>query len=160
LFTAGDIVHRFQNLDYVFVPVSSAGTITGVSQRLKKAFPHIQIVAVDAEGSAIFGTPSRKRYIPGLGASIVPPMLEFARIDHVIHVNEADTIRACRSLYNRHGIMGGGSAGAAYAAIQRFFANHTSLRRPNVLFLCADHGQSYADSVYDDRWAQRFTGSL
>src|SRR5215831_11571090 len=81
--TAGEICADFKSLDYAFIGVSTAGTIAGVSRRLKERYPNVQIIAVDTEGSVIFGGPPRKRHIPGIGASIVPPMLSHAKIDDV-----------------------------------------------------------------------------
>src|SRR5436189_436530 len=71
--TAGDICAEFDSLDYVFIGVSTGGTIAGVSRRLKERYPNVQIIAVDTEGSVIFGDAPKKRHIPGVGSSIVPP---------------------------------------------------------------------------------------
>src|SRR5262245_4810077 len=73
--TAGEICADFDWLDYVFISVSSAGTIAGMSRRLKERYPKVRVIAVDAEGSVIFGGKPRKRHIPGIGSSIVPPLL-------------------------------------------------------------------------------------
>src|SRR5437660_4327486 len=73
--TAGEVCADFDSLDYVFIGVSTAGTIAGMSRRLKERYPKVRIVAVDSEGSVIFGGPPRKRHIPGVGSSIVPPLL-------------------------------------------------------------------------------------
>ena len=72
--TATEICADFDSLDYVFIGVSTAGTIAGVSRRLKEHYPDIRVIAVDTEGSAIFGGAPRKRHIPGVGSSIVPPV--------------------------------------------------------------------------------------
>src|SRR5437867_2466749 len=53
--TATEICADFDSLDYVFIGVSTAGTIAGVSRRLKEHYPNIRVIAVDTEGSAIFG---------------------------------------------------------------------------------------------------------
>src|SRR5207249_3493677 len=73
--TAAEICADFDSLDYVFIGVSTAGTIAGVSRRLKEHYPNIRVIAVDTEGSAIFGGAPRKRHIPGIGSSIVPQLL-------------------------------------------------------------------------------------
>ena len=147
--TAGEIIASFPALDYVFVGVSTAGTIAGVSRRLKAHFPDVRIVAVDAEGSAIFGQTPRCRYIPGIGSSIVPDLLRHALIDDTVHVRELDTIAACHDLVREHQILAGGSSGSSYAAIQSYPFPEPS---PTVLFLCADRGTAYMDTVYDERW--------
>src|SRR5213592_5140773 len=53
--TATEICDDFDSLDYVFIGVSTAGTIAGVSRRLKECYPKIRVIAVDIEGSVIFG---------------------------------------------------------------------------------------------------------
>src|SRR5262245_11455207 len=151
--TAGEICAEFESLDYVFIPVSSAGTIAGVSRRLKERYPHIHVIAVDTEGSVIFGGPPHKRHIPGIGSSIVPPLLSHARIDEVVLIPETETIQACHELLTVHGLFVGGSSGTVFAAIKRYTARITRGRRPTVLFMCADRGTPYLDTVFDPHWA-------
>src|SRR6266545_3620102 len=109
--TAGEICAEFESLDYVFIGVSTAGTIAGVSRRLKEHYPNVQIIAVDTKGSVIFGDEPRKRHIPGVGSSIVPPLLAQARIDDVVLIPERETVAACRELLAAHGLFVGGSSG-------------------------------------------------
>src|SRR5205814_8587777 len=60
--TAGEICADFDSLDYVFIGVSTAGTIAGMSLRLKERYPNVRIIAVDTKGSVIFGDQPRKRH--------------------------------------------------------------------------------------------------
>jgi cysteine synthase A len=153
--TAAEICADFDSLDYVFIGVSTAGTIAGVSRRLKEHYPRVRIVAVDSDGSVIFGGTPRKRHIPGIGSSIVPPLLSHARIDDVVWISERKTVEACRELLTTHGLFVGGSSGTAFAAIKRHAARMAGSRRPTVLFLCADRGTPYLDTVFDPTWAAK-----
>ena len=153
--TAAEICADFDSLDIVFIGVSTAGTIAGVSRRLKERYPGIRIVAVDTEGSVIFGGAPRKRHIPGIGSSIVPPLLSHAMIDDVVLISERETVEACRELLTTHGLFVGGSSGSAFAAIKRHASRMSGSRRPTVLFLCADRGTPYLDTVFDPAWATR-----
>ena len=153
--TAGEICADFDSLDYVFIGVSTAGTIAGVSRRLKAHYPNIRVIAVDTEGSAIFGGAPRKRHIPGIGSSIVPQLLSHAKIDDVVLVSERETVQACRELLTSHGLFVGGSSGSAFAAVKRFAPRMPARRHPSVLFLCADRGTPYLDTVFDPTWASR-----
>ncbi len=156
--TAGEICADFDSLDYAFIGVSTGGTIAGVSRRLKERWPEIKIIAVDSQGSVIFGDAPRKRYIPGVGSSIVPPLVSRALIDDVVLIPERDTVPACRELLARHGLFAGGSSGTVYAAVKRYapkLARGTNGKRPKVLFLCADRGTPYLDTVFDPSWATR-----
>jgi cysteine synthase A len=153
--TAGEICADFDSLDFVFIGVSTAGTIAGVSRRLKECYPKIRVVAVDTEGSVIFGSAPRKRHIPGIGSSIVPQLLSHAEIDEVVLISERQTVEACQELLTTHGLFVGGSSGTAFAAIKRHAARIAGSRRPTVLFLCADRGTPYLDTVFDPAWATR-----
>jgi len=153
--TATEICVDFDSLDYVFIGVSTAGTIAGVSRRLKEHYPDVRIIAVDTEGSVIFGGPPRKRYIPGVGSSIVPPLLSHALIDDVVLISERDAVEACRELLTIHGLFVGGSSGTAYAAIKRYAPKMPASKHPTVLFLCPDRGGPYLDTVFDPVWAAR-----
>jgi 2,3-diaminopropionate biosynthesis protein SbnA len=146
--TAAEVCRALPDLDYVFIGVSSAGTLAGVSRRLKEHNPAIRIIAVDAEGSVIFGGPPKKRSIPGIGSSISPPLIKEALFDDVVIVNETDTVAACHHLLTRHGLFVGGSTGTVYSAIQRYFANYTARKQPQVLFFCCDRGVAYLHSVF------------
>src|SRR5258706_9265659 len=111
--TGTEICADFDSLDYVFIGVSTAGTIAGVSRRLKEHYPDIRVIAVDTEGSAIFGGAPRKRHIPGVGSSIVPQMLSYAKIDDIVLISERETVQPGRELLTSHGLSGGGSGGTA-----------------------------------------------
>lgn len=137
------------NLDYAFISVSSGGTITGVSQRLKEAFPQIKIIAVDTEGSVIFGQPPKKRTIPGIGSSIVPPILKNALIDDIVIVSEENSKTGCCRMMNEFGIFAGGSSGSAYYAIMQYLKGKQIDKMSNIVFVCADNGGAYINSVYN-----------
>src|SRR6266404_6356360 len=128
--TAAEICADFDSLDYVFI-------------------------GVDTEGSAIFGGAPRKRHIPGIGSSIVPQLLSHAKIDDVVWISERETVQACRELLTSHGLLVGGSSGTAFAAIKRYAARIPAYKHPTVLFLCADRGMPYLDTVFDPTWATR-----
>jgi len=153
--TAGEVCADFDSLDYVFIGVSTAGTIAGMSRRLKERYPKVRIVAVDSEGSVIFGGPPRKRHIPGVGSSIVPPLLADAKIDDAVLIPERETVRACHELLANHGLFVGGSSGTAFAAVKRYAARMAEAKRPTVLFVCADRGTPYLDTVFNPTWATK-----
>ncbi|MBO0933580.1 2,3-diaminopropionate biosynthesis protein SbnA [Fibrella aquatilis] len=152
-----ELCAQLPTLDYAFIGVSSAGTITGLSRKLKERYPHIRVVAVDVEGSIIFGNAPKPRYISGIGASKVPPVLQHAAIDEVIHVPHADIIAGSRALLTEQMIFGGASTGAVYWAIKNYPWQADRQRKPTVLFLCTDKGTAYLDTVYNEPWAQLTT---
>ncbi|OLR93909.1 2,3-diaminopropionate biosynthesis protein SbnA [Actinokineospora bangkokensis] len=156
LLTGGELVRAFDRIDYAFIGAGTGGTIGGVSLRLKEAYPGVRVVAVDAEGSAIFGGAPKTRRIPGLGSSMVPPLIGKALIDEVLIVSEPDTVRGCHDLLREHGLYAGGSTGTVYSALTRYFADLPAGGagpRPTAVFLCADRGTAYADTIYNPAWA-------
>ncbi|OII69371.1 2,3-diaminopropionate biosynthesis protein SbnA [Streptomyces sp. CC77] len=149
--TARELLEDVGRIDYLFVGVGTGATINGLSRRLGEEHPDAAVVAVDVEGSAIFGAPPARRRIPGIGSSIRPPLIDDAWIKKVVVLSERDEVAGCRALLRDHGIYAGGSTGCVYAAITRYFDGHTA-PKPVVAFLCADSGNPYADTVYADDW--------
>jgi N-(2-amino-2-carboxyethyl)-L-glutamate synthase len=154
-FTAEEICRDLAELDYAFIGVSTGGTVAGLSRRLKERYPAVKIVAVDASGSVIFGGPPRPRHIPGLGASIVPPLVDQAQIDEVAMVSERDAAAGCRALLWEHGLFVGGSTGSSFAAVQRYAQRMPPASKLTAVFLCADRGTAYLDTVFDAGWVAR-----
>lgn len=141
-----------QQLDYIFMGVSSGGTITGVSRKVKEKFPQAQIIAVDVEGSVIFGGEARKRFIPGIGSSLRPKILDKAIIDEVIMVNEEETMDSCTELLEKNNLYVGGSSGSVYAAVKKYFGESTFSKPINVMCVFADKGERYITTIYNDDW--------
>lgn len=151
-----EIGDRFERLDYAFIAVSTCGTVTGMSMKLKEQFPAIKIVAVDVEGSVIFGRTPQKRYISGIGSSMVPPLLEHAIIDDVIHLSQPEIVKGCHELLDEQFIFAGASSGAAYGSIKKYFAGSSlDTSSPTVLFVCPDGGDAYLDTIYSASWTER-----
>ena len=143
-----------QKLDYLFMGVSSGGTITGVSQKVKEKYPNAQIIAVDVDGSIIFGGKSRKRFIPGIGSSLRPDILQSAKIDDVVYVDEIETVNSCIELLEKHNIYAGGSSGSVYAAVHKYFSLHQLDRPFNVMCVFADKGERYISTIYNPEWCE------
>lgn len=157
--TAAVACTTLARLDYVFVGVSSSGTIAGVSRRYKEHFPGVRVIAVDAEGSLIFGGAPKARRIPGIGASVVPSLLKYAHIDDVVIIPERETVRACLQLRARHNLFAGGSTGSAFAAIERYMVGERTQGTPHVLFFCADSGAAYSETIYNPTWVASLESS-
>lgn len=151
--TGAELVESLGRIDYLFVGVGTGATIAGLSHRVKEASGETVVVAVDVEGSVIFGGPAQRRRIPGIGSSIRPPLVDKAVISEVVTVSEWDEVVGCHELLRQHGIFAGGSTGCVYTAINRYFEVYRGLP-PVVAFLCADRGDPYSDTVYNPEWVQ------
>lgn len=137
-------------VDYLVAAVSTTGSILGLARRLRSKFPDMQVVAVDALGSVIFGAPPASREIPGYGASRVPELFSPSEIDDVIHVDDASAAQGCRHLVATEGVLGGGSSGAVVAALQELLPRTPVGSR--IVTVLPDRGERYLDMVYDDDW--------
>ena len=142
-------------IDYLVCAVSTTGSILGISRRVREAFPSVKVVAVDAVGSVIFGTPSRPRELPGIGASRVPELFSPNEIDHVIHVDDLESVEGCLTLLQREGIFAGGSSGSIVAALKKLLPTLPSGAR--VVTVLPDRGERYLDSVYDEQWVHKLS---
>lgn len=146
-----EICAHFDSLDYLFVAVSSCGTITGLSKRLKESFPTVEVIAVDIEGSVIFRNIPAKRHLSGIGASKRPSILNMALIDDIIHVTEEDIAIAANDMLKEQSLFVGASTAASYWAIKKYFMNKIKAN-PKVLFLCHDSGYAYMETIYNQEW--------
>jgi 2,3-diaminopropionate biosynthesis protein SbnA len=147
-----ELCSEIDRIDYIFMGVSSGGTITGVSKRIKEHNPNTKIIAVDVEGSVIFGGLPKKRYIPGIGSSMVPEILREARIDDIVIVDEMATIMRCHQLLENHMIFAGGSSGSVLAGIVKYFTNKSLGKKPNVVAVFPDRGDRYSNTIYNKNW--------
>lgn len=149
---ADEILRDVKVPDYIFVPVSSGGTITGISSRIREKSPHTKIIAVDSQGSVIFGGKAQRRYIPGMGSSIVPPILKCAKIDDVIVVDEMAMIKECRKFFNKSGVLIGGSSGACLNAIEKYCVEYAIPKAAKIVTVFPDRGERYIGTIYNEEW--------
>ncbi len=155
---AVELLAEVPKLDYLFVAVSSGGTVTGISRRLKEENPNIKIIAVDLEGSVVFQNEPKRRYVSGLGSSKVPIHLKAEYLDDVIIVSHEELISGCFDLIKEQQLFVGGSSGAVYHAIKQYFETHSYQGKPSVAFLCCDRGMPYMDTVYNTKWCENTFG--
>ncbi|HVI43600.1 MAG TPA: pyridoxal-phosphate dependent enzyme [Chitinophaga sp.] len=155
-----ELIESFDRLDYLFVAVSSSGAITGLSKSLKAKRPETKIIAVDVEGSVIFNARPVKRYISGLGASQVPPIIKNAIIDEVIIVSQTDIIKGCFELLNEQVIFAGASSGAVYFAAKNYFKENNHINKPSSVLIFPDKGHTYLDTIYNKEWGDQLAEKL
>lgn len=108
------------DIDFFVAGVGTGGTLTGVGEVLKANCPDVKIIAVEPRVSAVLsgGSPGPTR-IDGLGAGMIPEVLNVDIIDDVIAVPEEVAYETMKTLSRREGLLVGMSSGAnAYAALQ------------------------------------------
>ncbi|MYF97993.1 cysteine synthase A, partial [Candidatus Poribacteria bacterium] len=108
------------NIDYLVVGVGTGGTLTGVGEVIKSHNPKVKIVAVEPLVSSVLsgGMPGPTR-IDGLGAGMIPEVLNVDIIDDVIPVSEEVAYEMMKEISKKEGLLVGMSSGAnVYAALQ------------------------------------------
>jgi 2,3-diaminopropionate biosynthesis protein SbnA len=156
--TGEEIASQLDHVDLLVCGVSTSGSLMGVSRRLKKKFPNLKVVAVDAVGSIIFNGPAGKRELPGIGASRVPELLNYAEINEVIHIHDYESAAACHELLRAEGIFAGGSSGSVISAIQKLLPRVRE--HATIVTLLPDRGDRYLDLVYNEEWVERAKGRM
>lgn len=149
---ANEILIQFPQIQSIFVPVGTCGTIAGISQIIKQKKPSCKVIAVDVEGSCIFGHSNVKRLIPGMGTSVKPGNLKKSLIDKVIHVSEVECIYGCRELAKKS-IFVGASSGGVMSAIRKEYLY--SKCTDNIIAIFPDRGERYLNTVYSDDWCRQ-----
>ncbi len=155
--TMREIVNELGTVDYVVGGVSTCGTMLGCSMYARKHSPGTKLVAVDAEGSVIFGGAKGPRVFPGLGAGIVPPFGQSSFMDISMNIPEREMAASCRTLVQKESILAGPSSGAVIAAMTRLYDQIPSGSVCAVIL--HDRGERYLDTVYSDAWIERQFGT-
>jgi cysteine synthase A len=148
--TAPAIARQFPQLDVLFVGAGTTGTLMGCARYFRRWHKPVRIIAVDTVGSVTFGTAPGPRMIPGLGMSTRPPLLDQSYVDEVVHIEEADTIRACHRMA-RSGFLFGGSTGTVVSGATRWLAQHDT-RQLTAVAIAPDLGERYLDTIYQTNW--------
>jgi cysteine synthase A len=113
-------------VDVLISGVGTGGTITGVSEVIKKRKPTFKAIAVEPVTSAVITQKMHgqepkpgKHKIQGIGAGFIPDVLNVDIIDEVIQVKDEDAFEMSRRLCREEGMLCGISSGAAaHAAVQ------------------------------------------
>ncbi len=143
-------------VDVIFVATSTAGTILGCQNYLREHDRPTRLVAVDAEGSALFGGFRAPRRIPGFGAGVETGLSRAAHPDEIVRITELESVVGCRRLVAREAIFAGGSSGAVVSAAERLADGFAAGTRCAVIL--PDGGRGYLPTVYDDAWVERELG--
>ncbi|MGW4215316.1 2,3-diaminopropionate biosynthesis protein SbnA [Lentzea sp. NPDC004789] len=154
--TAPAIAASFPRLDVLFVGAGTTGTLMGCARYFWHWHRRVRVVAVDSVGSVTFGGVPAPRMIPGLGTSVRPPLLDESYVDEVVHVAEADTVRACHRLA-RSGFLFGGSTGTVVSGAMGWLAEHDA-RDLTAVAIAPDLGERYLDTIYQINWLQGVYG--
>ena len=130
-------------IDILVAGVGTGGTLTGVSEAIRKRKPSFKAIAVEPEDSPVLsgGQPGAHK-IQGIGAGFVPGVLNRDLIDEIVKVSNDNAGITARRLVKEEGILAGISCGAAlWAALE------VARRRENegklIVVVLPDTGERY-----------------
>ena len=117
--TAREILDDFpQGLDVLITGVGTGGHITGCAQVLKKAWPKLQVFAVEPSASPVIsGGKHTPHPLQGIGAGFIPKVLDTKLLDGTILVEAEAAKEMARRAAREEGMLVGLSSGATLAAI-------------------------------------------
>lgn len=130
-------------VDVLVAGVGTGGTITGISEVLKKKKPVFKTIAVEPEDSPVLsgGRPGPHK-IQGIGAGFVPEVLRMDLVDEVINVSDEDAGLFTKRLAQEEGVLAGISSGAAvWAAIE--VAKRKESEGKMIVVMLPDTGERY-----------------
>ncbi len=143
-------------IDIFVAAVGTGGTVTGVSEALKKRKPGMTAIAVEPKDSPVIsqtrnGEPVKPgpHKIQGTGAGFVPNNLHLDAIEEVITVSNDDAFAMARRLAKEEGILGGISTGAnVHAAIE--VAKRPENKGKLIVTIACSTGERYLSTPLAD----------
>jgi N-(2-amino-2-carboxyethyl)-L-glutamate synthase len=140
-------------LDAVLVPVSTGGTLAGISDGLRSLNHPAAVYAVDAAGSLVTCDTAHPHLLTGIGATRKSSFLRSRHYTSAWRVRDALAFAMCRILMADTGLSIGGSGGAAVAAfVQALWTGRELAYHQCPVALIADGGERYLNTIYGDGW--------
>lgn len=130
-------------VDILVSGVGTGGTITGITEVIKKRKPSFKAIAVEPAASPVLsgGKPGLHK-IQGLGAGFVPDVYQKELIDEIIQVTNENAGATARKLVKEEGILAGISSGAAvWAALE--VARRPENKGKLIVVIVPDTGERY-----------------
>jgi cysteine synthase A len=130
-------------VDVFVAGVGTGGTITGVSEVIKRRKPTFKSIAVEPANSPVLsgGQPGPHK-IQGIGAGFIPDVLNREIVDEVVTVTNEQAMETARKLARTEGILCGISSGAACCAALEV-ASRPEYEGKMIVTVLPDTGERY-----------------
>lgn len=130
-------------VDILVSGVGTGGTITGISEVLKKRKPEFRTIAVEPKDSPILsGGNSGPHKIQGIGAGFIPAILNTDIIDEIIQIENEEAMDCAQAMIRKEGLMVGISSGAAVSAALKI-AKREENKGKLIVVIVPDTGERY-----------------
>lgn len=131
------------DVDVVVSGIGTGGTITGAGKYLKEQKESVEMIAVEPAGSPLLAKGEKgKHRIQGIGAGIIPAVLDQEIYSEIILATDDDAMKTARKVATNGGIFVGVSAGAALWAALEVAKRPENIDKTIVVVL-PDNGDRY-----------------
>jgi len=130
-----EILKQINRVDAFVAGIGTGGTLMGVAKALKKKFPRVKIIGVEAAESP--------HKIEGISDGIIPKILDFNLIDEIIKVKSKDAIEMSKKLAKNQGLFVGISSGANVLAAMKIAKKLG--KNKNIVTVLPDRAERYPE---------------
>lgn len=139
----------------------TCGTLVGSGRYLKEQNENVEVIGVDAFGSALKKFHDEEIYdkdeiypkkVEGLGKDIIPANYDRDVINEFIKVTDKESALKAREICKTEGLFIGYSSGSTVDAVEQL--SHKFGPDDIVVLLFSDHGSRYLSKIYNDEWMQ------